>query len=299
MLGQIEEFRHRFIDQGTEIHCPEVVQTLSISTLKELLPNCDGWIIGDDLATKEVLAAGKAGRLKAVVKWGVGVDNIDFAAAHALGIRVANTPKMFGSEVADVALGYLIGLARQTFAIDRSIRRGDWIKPTGISLAGRTVGLVGFGDIGKSLAKRLLAADMQVIVYDPYLPPKVELDVDIERWPCRLENADFLVFTCALTQDNYHMLSRDSIVFTKAGVRIVNVARGPLIEEAALIEALRSGHVHSAALDVYESEPLSKDSPLRQFESCILGSHNASNTVDAVRRTSHLAMELLFDFLKA
>ena len=275
-----------------------VKQTLSVEELKELLPQFDGWIIGDDPANSEVFKAGNEGKLKAAVKWGVGVDNVDFKAAKELGIPITNTPRMFGGEVADVAVGYVIGLARQTFWIDREVRKGNWIKPSGISLAGKTVALVGFGDIGRNTAKRLLSFDLKVIAYDPYFQFQDDLSqVQPSVWPTRLEEADFIILTCALTTDNYHLLNPEIFSKVKPGVRIVNVARGPLIDEQALINALSSGQVNSAALDVFEVEPLPLDSPLRSFEQCIFGSHNGSNTVDAVHRASYQAIQLLFNFL--
>jgi D-3-phosphoglycerate dehydrogenase / 2-oxoglutarate reductase len=298
MLRLISEFKPIFASKGIEIDCPNVAQTLSVEELKSLVPQYDGWIIGDDPANQEVLAAGKAGKLKAAVKWGVGVDNVDFAAARELDLPIANTPQMFGGEVADVAVGYVIALARQTVMIDRGVRDSKWLKPAGISLSGKKVALVGFGDIGRNTAKRLLAADMQIIAYDPYFQAAPGLEsVCSAHWPERLSEADFIVLTCALTADNKHMVNADTLAKVKSGVRIVNVARGPLIDEAALIAALNSGQVHSAALDVFEVEPLPTDSPLRQFEQCIFGSHNGSNTVDAVRRASNKAILLLFDFL--
>lgn len=298
MLRLINEFKPIFAAKGIEICCPDVVQTLSVEELKSLVPQYDGWIIGDDPANKEVFAAGRAGKLKAAVKWGVGVDNVDFVAAKELDIPVTNTPRMFGGEVADIAMGYVIALARQTFVIDRGVRDGKWLKPSGISLADKTVALVGFGDIGRNTAKRLLAADMQVIAYDPYFQPAQGLEaVQSAKWADRLDEADFIVLTCALTPENKHMVNAETLAKAKHGVRIVNVARGPLIDEAALIAALASGQVHSAALDVFEVEPLPVDSPLRQFEQCIFGSHNGSNTVDAVHRASEKAIYLLFDFL--
>jgi D-3-phosphoglycerate dehydrogenase len=298
MLGLINEFRHLFTEKSIDLHCPLVKQTLSVEELKELLPQFDGWIIGDDPANAEVFKAGHQGKLKAAVKWGVGVDNVDFKAAKELGIPITNTPRMFGGEVADVAVGYVIGLARQTFWIDREVRKGNWIKPSGTSLAGKIVALVGFGDIGRNTAKRLLAFDLKVIAYDPYFQAQDNLSqVESSIWPNRLEEADFIVLTCALTADNYHLLNADIFAKVKPAVKIVNVARGPLIDESSLIDALSSGQVDSAALDVFEVEPLPLDSPLRGFEQCIFGSHNSSNTVDAVRRASHQAIALLFDFL--
>jgi D-3-phosphoglycerate dehydrogenase / 2-oxoglutarate reductase len=236
--------------------------------------------------------------MRAAVKWGVGVDNVDFSAAKDLGIPVTNTPRMFGAEVADIAMGYVIALARQTFFIDREVRASKWPKPAGISLADKTVALVGFGDIGRNVAKRLFAADMQVVAYDPYFQDVQGLKaVQLSIWPERLEEADFIILTCALTPENRHLLNAATLAQTKRGVRIVNVARGPLIDETALEKALASGHVHSAALDVFEQEPLPETSRFRHYAHCILGSHNASNTVDAVRRASDKAVQLLFDAL--
>lgn len=299
MLGLIDEFIPFAREQGFELVPAQVTQTLSQDQLVELLPAYDGWIIGDDPATRRVFEAGKAGRLRAAVKWGIGVDNVDFAACKDLGIPIINTPQMFGAEVADVGLALLIGLARQLFAIDRGVRAGGWPKPPGISMAGKKVGLVGFGDIGRALARRLRACDMEVVAYDPCVHGDGGLDgVQRAAWPERVEEADFLAFTCSLNAHNRHMLNAEVLARCKPGVMVVNVARGPLIDEAALIAALQSGHVASAALDVFEVEPLPADSPLRAMPQCIFGSHNGSNTKDAVRRASHEAMARLFGFLR-
>lgn len=298
MLGMRERFIPAFTAHGIELHCPDVSQTLSEAELIELLPQFDGWIIGDDPATRRVLQAGHEGRLKAAVKWGVGVDNVDFAAASALGIPVRNTPMMFGREVADVAMSYVVALARETFGIDRGVRAGGWPKPRGISLAGKTMALVGFGDIGKNVAKRAIAADMKVVAYDPAFTPAANpAGVERSAWPEGLGAADFIVFTCSLTKQNAHMLGDRQLAAAKPGVRIVNVARGGLIDEAALVRALESGRVHSVALDVFESEPLPSDSPLRSHERCVFGSHNGSNTEDAVIRASEQAIAYLFEQL--
>ena len=267
--------------------------------LIELLPQYDAWIIGDDPATAAVLEAGCKGALKACVKWGVGVDNVDFDAAKRLGLPVSNTPGVFGAEVADVAMHYVSGLARETFAIDRGVRDGSWPKPRGISLKGRTVALVGFGDIGRETAVRLLAAKMKVRVADPYFANPDNLDVEVGDWPGILSGADFVVFTCPLTRKTHHMLNAATLADATPGLRVVNVSRGPVIDEAALVAALDTGLVHSAALDVFEVEPLPKGSPLRQHPGCIFGSHNGSNTADAVRRVSLKAADLLFEGLNA
>lgn len=298
MLGMIDEFIPIAAARGVELVPATVTQVLSQDELCALLPEFDGWIIGDDPATRRVFEAGKAGRLKAAVKWGIGVDNVDFAACKDLGIPIINTPNMFGGEVADVAVGYMIGLARQLFLTDRGIRAGGWPKPAGISLAGKRVALVGFGDIGRSVARRLLAFDMGVVAYDPGVEGDGGLPgVERAAWPERIGEADFIVFTCALTAGNRHMLDAKVLAGAKSGANVVNVARGPLIDEQALVAALQSGQVGAAALDVFEEEPLPGDSPLRDMPQCIFGSHNGSNTKDAVRRASHEAMDKLFRFL--
>lgn len=300
MLGMLGAFRPRFDAAGVAIEAPEVTQTLCEEELVKLVPRCEGWILGDDPATRTVFEAGCAGRLRAVVKWGVGVDNVDFEAARELEIAVANTPEMFGAEVADVALGYLIGLARGLFEIDRGVRSGGWPKPRGISLAGRTVALVGFGDVGSHLARRLLPLGCRVVAYDPAFRayPGIEA-VERAPWPEGLEEAHFIVLTCALTARNRHLFDAETLGRVRRGVRLVNVARGGLVDEAALARALAEGTVHSAALDVFEREPLPPDSPLRGLpDRVVLGSHNASNTEEGVRRASERAVELLFGFLE-
>ncbi len=298
MLGMIDEFRPVFLKHGVELTTPDVVQTLSEDELKILVAEHDGWIIGDDPATRSVFEKGRAGKLKAAVKWGIGTDNVDFEACKDFDIPISNTPGMFGGEVADIATGYVIALARETFNIDRGVRSGLWPKPRGVSLAGRRVALLGFGDIGRNVAKRLLAADMNIVAYDPCATTVPGLEsVEIATWPARIDEADFVVITCALNPETRHLLNDESLAATKPGVKIVNVARGPIIDEPALVRALESGHVYSAALDVFEVEPLPLDSPLRTHPRCIFGSHNGSNTEDAVRRTSEIAIDKLFKYL--
>lgn len=298
MIGAIDSLRDEFTRRGAEVVCPNFRQTLSVEELIALVPQYDGWIIGDDPATAEVFAFGRAGRLRAAVKWGVGTDNVDFAGAKAAGFDVANTPGMFSEEVSDVAVGYLLGLARDLFVIDRGVRAGEWLKPSGSSLMGKTVALAGFGNIGRATARKLLAFGLKVIAYDPFFRPDPALVVESAPWPERLGEADFVVLTCALTNSSRHMVNTATLGCMKPGVRIVNVGRGPLINERDLLAALESGHVASAALEVFEEEPLAEASPLRRFDRCIFGSHNSSNTKEAVQRTSLKAIELLFERLK-
>lgn len=298
MLGQFDRFVEPAEKLGIRLHRANVTQVLSEDELCELIPNYDGWIIGDDPATRRVFGVAKQGKLTAAVKWGIGVDNVDFNACKDLGIPIINTPMMFGEEVADVATAFVISLARELFSIDRGVREGGWPKPAGISLRGRTVGVVGLGDIGKATCERMQALGLKVVAYDPGVAGNAGIEgLERAQWPDRIPELDFLVFTCSLNDKNYHMLNAKVLKIAKAGLRVVNVARGPLIDEGALVDALESGRVHSVALDVFEIEPLAKNNPLRKFERCIFGSHNGSNTVDAVIRASTQALKSLADFL--
>lgn len=300
MLRGINNLRHYFDEKGIELVLPEVVQTLTEDQLLELVPTVDGWIIGDDPATEKVFTAGVAGKLKAAVKWGVGVDNVDFKAAEKLGIPISNTPRMFGNEVADMAMAYFLGLARESYKVDREVRKNNWIKPPGISLTGKTVALVGLGDIGLGTARRLKGFDVKINAYDPFTkltPAEANAD-EILQFPDQLEKADFVILTCALTPSSYHLVNANSIALMKDGVYIINVSRGGLIDEPALVDALNSGKVKAAGLDVFETEPLPADHPFRGFEQCIFGTHNGSNTKEAVIRASLRAIELIFGYLE-
>jgi len=298
MIRAINSLQDEFARRDAEVFCPEFRQVMAEADLINLVPDYDGWIIGDDPATAGVLQAGVAGRLRAAIRWGIGTDNVDFPAAKTCGLDIVNTPGMFNEEVSDVAVAYLLGLARDLFLIDRGVRSGGWPKPPGMSLAGKTVALAGFGNIGRATARKLLAFGLKVIAYDPFFKPDPALPVESAVWPERLEEADFILLTCALTESSRHMLNASVLAAVKPGVLVVNVGRGPLIEESALISGLESGRVGAAALDVFEEEPLMPNSPLRAFDRCVFGSHNSSNTVEAVHRTSLRAIELLFERLK-
>ncbi|MEI6190034.1 MAG: phosphoglycerate dehydrogenase [Chitinophagia bacterium] len=299
MLRRIGEFREIFSKKNIELVTPNVIQILSEEELLALVPNVDGWIIGDDPATRKVFEAGKLGKLKAAVKWGVGTDNVDFDSCKQLNIPISNTPQMFGGEVADLAIAYLLGLARQTYYIDREVRFGNWIKPAGMSMSRKVIAVVGLGDIGQATIKRLKGFDVIINAYDPYTKLNAN-DLGINKiltFPNRINDADFIILTCALTETSKHMINANSISLMKTGVSIVNVARGPLINESDLIASLNNGKVSSAALDVFEVEPMTIDNNLRQFNQCVFGTHNGSNTKEAVTRASLRAIELLFNYL--
>jgi D-3-phosphoglycerate dehydrogenase len=299
MLRQIEKFRKTFEQNGIEIITPDVVQILSEEELIKIVPEVDGWIIGDDPATKKVFTEAKKGKLKAAVKWGVGVDNVDFKACKELNIPISNTPNMFGGEVADLALGYLVGLARESHFIDREVRKGNWVKPSGISISGKTIAVIGLGDIGSQTVKRLKGFNVNILGYDPFVNNSLDELRDVHFLPLDdiFMQSDFIILTCALTESSKHLINATSISKMKDGVRLINVSRGPLINENDLIIGLLSGKIHSAALDVFEVEPLPINSELLKLDRCIFGTHNGSNTVEAVSRASIKAIDILFNYL--
>ncbi len=297
MCLAIERYSDLLSRSGIELRPMNEGQTLPRSQLLSIVADFDGWIVGDDQVDTEVLQAGRVGRLRAAVKWGIGVDNIDFDAARLAGVPIRNTPDMFGDEIADLAMHYLTGLARETFRIHDGVRGGGWPKPAGISLAGRIAAVVGYGSVGRALVDRLSASRMNVVVYtrtESKFVRHAEV-AQLAHWPERIQDLEFIVLCCPLTDQTRHLLDRDFFTSCFDGVRIVNVARGGVIDTEALCDALESGRVHSAALDVFEQEPLPEVARIRKFEQVVFGSHNASNTIDAVDRTSRRAIETLLD----
>lgn len=299
MQRTVDDWIAIFRERDIEVVLPEVVQQIGRAELIRLLPTVDGIVAGDDPLDAEVLAAGLP-RLKVVSRWGVGLDSVDLEAAARLGIVVTNTPAVFAEEVADVALGYLLMLTRRLHEIDAGVRAGGWPKPQGRSLAGRTVGIVGLGAIGRAFARRAIAVGMVALGADPVDGACREaalLGVEVLPLDEILARAEVVSLHCPMTPENRHLLSRERLALLPPGALVINTARGPLIDEAALIDALRSGAVGGAALDVFETEPLPDTSELRRLPNVILGAHNASNTAEAVARVNRLAIDNLLGAL--
>lgn len=299
MLRVIDDYREPLRERGVEIDAPEIDQQLNEEDLLTNIHRYDGIIAGDDELTRPVLERAK--RLRVISKWGVGTDNIDREAAREHDIVVINTPGVFGSEVADVAVGYLVMLARQLHHIDARVRAREWYKPVGTSLAGKVLGIVGLGSIGGALIARALAMSMRPVGVDPSEAAREEAvarGAEVAPLDQIVRGADFLVLCCPLTPATKRLLDKERLAQVVPGTRIVNVSRGQLIDEDALVEALRTGQVGGAALDVFEREPLPDDSALRGFDNVILGSHNAANTEEAVRRVNDLAIENLLQELE-
>jgi D-3-phosphoglycerate dehydrogenase len=226
-------------------------------------------------------------RCRCIVRLGTGYDNVDVPAATERGILVCNTPTYCVDDVADHALALLMDGVRHVARQDRWIRAGRWDR-TGARPARRmkgcTMGFVGFGRIARALAERVGGFGMSLLAYDPYLDAeaiagygaqKVELDELLGR-------ADFISIHCPLSDETHHLLSTREFELMKEGAYIVNTSRGPIIDEAALVAALRSGQVWAAGLDVFEREPLPLDSPLREFDNVTFTPHVGANSLESV-----------------
>lgn len=299
MQNCIEEFRARLEGADLELVLPEVVQQPSEDELIAIIGGFEGMIAGDDPLSARVLD--HARRMRIISKWGIGIDGIDLSAAARLGIKVTNTPGVFGDDVADVAIGYVIMLARQLHRIHASVAGGEWWKHEGRGLAGATLGVVGLGSIGQALARRGKGCGMRIIAHDPVeaaRAPAGSLGVELLDVDELFRRSDYVVLCCPLTADNWHMVNADRLALMTRGSHFVNVARGPLVDEAALVQALDSGQLYAAALDVFEEEPLATDHALRRFPQCVFGSHNGSNTREGVLRASAKAVDNLLGELE-
>jgi D-3-phosphoglycerate dehydrogenase / 2-oxoglutarate reductase len=248
--------------------------------------------------TARVLDA--AGNLKVIGRAGIGVDNIDLAAATGRGVVVMNTP--FGNSVttAEHALALMLALARRVPAADRSTRAGKWEKSrfVGTELAGKVLGLIGCGNIGAIVADRAQGLKMRVIAYDPYLAPERARDLGVERvsFDDLLARADLISLHAPLTDGTRNMLDRAALASTKPGVRIVNCARGGLIDEGALYDTIRSGHVAGAALDVFAEEP-ARGSPLFELDEVVVTPHLGASTAEAQEKVAVQIAEQIADYL--
>ena len=248
--------------------------------------------------TKDVLAAAK--NLKVVGRAGIGVDNVDIPAASAAGVVVMNTP--FGNSIttAEHAIAMMFALARQLPEADASTQAGKWEKNRfmGVELYAKTLGLIGAGNIGSIVADRALGLKMKVVAYDPFLTPERAVEMGVEKvdLDTLLARADFITMHTPLTDQTRNILSKEALAKTKKGVRIINCARGGLIDEAALKEALDSGHVGGAALDVFVEEPATA-SPLFGTPNFISTPHLGASTNEAQVNVAIQVAEQMADFL--
>jgi D-3-phosphoglycerate dehydrogenase len=272
---------------------------LSKDELKAVIAGYDGLAVRSATrVTAELLDS--APNLKVIGRAGIGVDNVDVAAATARGIVVMNTPYGNSITTAEHAIALMFALARDLPAADASTQAGKWEKNRfmGVELTSKTLGLIGCGNIGSIVAERALGLRMKVIAYDPFLTPERALDLGVEKVALDelLARADFITLHTPLTDQTRNILSRDNLARTRRGVRIVNCARGGLVDEAALKEALESGHVAGAALDVFVEEP-ARDNPLFGTPGLVATPHLGASTTEAQVNVALQVAEQMSEFL--
>jgi len=259
-----------------------------VETFLHLVPEADLIFTCYAPITAAVLAAGK--RLRGIVKYGVGVDSIDVDAASALGIPVVHCPDYGTNTVADQAFALLISSARRLTQIDKDMRAAGWLWPSseylGVDLSGKTLGIIGFGRIGKAMARRALGFGMHCLVSDPFVPHDTDGwgDLTFTQLDDVLQDADFLSLHCVLTEETKNIIDHAALQRMKHSAILINVSRGALIDPSALVEALQEGWIAGAGLDVFVDEPLDRDHPFYRLENLIVSPHLAFYTTEAYER---------------
>ncbi|GAB4492333.1 MAG: phosphoglycerate dehydrogenase [Anaerolineales bacterium] len=299
MIPFVERFRPVFDHYGIELILPEVHERLEAADILKYAGQFDGAICGDDRYTASVLEACSP-RLKVISKWGTGVDSIDAQACSRLGIKLGRTPNAFTLPVADTVLGYLLAFARRQPWMDRAMKAGIWDKIPGKALHEMTLGIVGVGAIGKAVARRARAFGMTLLGNDIVEIDHVflaETGLRMTSLEYLLSNSDFISVNCDLNPTSHHLINAQTLAHAKPGAILINTARGPIVDEPALIAALQSGQLGGAALDVFEFEPLPHDSPLLKMDNVLLAPHNANSSPAAWERVHWNTIKNLLDGL--
>ncbi|MDI3306752.1 MAG: phosphoglycerate dehydrogenase [Acetobacteraceae bacterium] len=272
---------------------------LSPAELRAIIAPFDGLAVRSATkVTRELLEA--APNLKVVGRAGIGVDNVDVTSATNRGVVVMNTPYGNAITTAEHAIAMMFALARQIPEASASTKAGKWEKNRfmGVELFGKTLGLVGCGNIGSIVADRAVGLKMKVIAFDPFLSEQRALDLGVEKvdLPELLERADIVTLHAPLTEQTRNILSRDNIFRMKKGARLINCARGGLVDEAALYDALKQGHLAGAALDVFETEPAT-ESPLFTLENVVCTPHLGAATAEAQENVALQVADQMADYL--
>jgi D-3-phosphoglycerate dehydrogenase len=286
MIPFLDRFRALFERYSMELIVPQVIERMEEKDLLFYAGQFDGTICGDDHYTARVLEA-CVPRLKVISKWGTGIDSIDRQTAARLGIQVRNTPNAFSMPVADTVMGYILAFARRQPWMDRAMKAGVWEKQPCRSLSECTLGVIGVGNCGKAVIRRANAFGMKILGNDivEIAPDFVsEYRVEMTSLEELLMRSDFVSLNCDLNPTSYHLINATTLALMKPSAVLVNTARGAIVDEPALIEALRSRRIAGAALDVFEVEPLPLDSPLLRFDNVLLSPHNANSSAAAWER---------------
>lgn len=271
---------------------------LTAEEVAELLSGVDGYIAGLDYITAEAIAAAPKS-LKVISRYGAGVDRVDLAAAKAKGIVVTNTPGTNSTAVCELAFALMLSLARHVPQMDAAVRSGEWPRANGMELCGKTLGIVGFGAIGKKLAVRAKAFGMDVMAYDPYFDAAFAAENGVKRMELDelIPLADVISLHVPLTEQTKYMISAEQIARMKDGAFVINTARGGLVDEAAAAKALKSGKLGGVGLDAFEVEPVT-DSPLLGLDNVVMTPHAGAHTDEAVAGMGLMAVQNLIDVMQ-
>lgn len=282
---------------GVEVRRPPIGRPLGDDEMAALVGEIDGIIAGLDRIGPRALTRG-APRLRVVARNGVGVDGIDLATATRLGIVVTNAPGVNTEAVADLVFGLMVGAARHLVEVDRAIRDGGWTRILGQELYRKTLGLIGFGLAGRAVARRARGFEMRVLAIDPAPDEPVarSLGVELTTLDAVLEGSDFVSVHVPLTPDTAHLIGETELRRMKRTACLINTARGGVVDEAALVRALREGWIGGAGCDVFVNEP-PVNSPLLTAPRLILTPHIGAHTVEAVTRGALVAVENLLAVL--
>jgi D-3-phosphoglycerate dehydrogenase len=286
IIPVFDSYRYLFDKAGIDVIVEDVMERLDEGALLKYAGKIDGTVCGDDKYSEEVLRK-FAPRLRVISKWGTGIDSIDREAAQALGIGVYNTLNAFTDPVADTVLEYILIFARQGPEMDSRMKANRWDKLLTKALFECTLGVIGVGNIGKAVLRRAKPFGMTLLGNDI-----VEIDPDfisetsvvMTSLDVLLAQSDFVSLNCDLNPTSFHLINNKTLSHLKQGSILINTSRGPVIDETALIEGLTSGALAGAALDVFEEEPLPKDSPLLKMDNVMLAPHNANASPKAWER---------------
>jgi D-3-phosphoglycerate dehydrogenase len=263
---------------------------LTSAEVAELLPGIDGYIAGLDAIDANALQ--RADRLKVIARYGVGVDNVDLTAAREKGIAVTNTPGANSVSVAELALGLMLALARQIPEAVEAVHQGKWPRYAGLSLEGKTIGILGLGAIGRQLVRRLAGFDCRIVAHDPLVEAGVadELRVELATLNDVLRQSDFVSLHLPLLPETRGMVDEAFLAKMKPGAFLVNTARGEIVDEGALLKALQRGHVKGAGLDAFAVEPPDPNNPLLKLSQVVATPHLGAMTDGATSNMGWLAM---------
>ena len=280
MLPYVTRFQPIFEHYHCQLLIPEVNERLSSDEILLYAGQFDGTICGDDRYTPDVIRH-CAPRLKVISKWGTGIDSIDKETAESLGMQVFRTVNAFTMPVSDSVMGYILAFARRQPWMDDEVKAGKWTKISGRALSECTLGVIGVGFIGKEVLRKAHAFGMRLLANDIIEVPQEFLDqvpVEIVPFDELLTRADFISVNCDLNSTSHHLLNPPAFALMKPTAVLINTARGPIVDESALIKALQSGKIAGAAMDVFEVEPLPLDSPLLTMKNVMLAPHNSNSS---------------------